>query len=192
MLIYLTWFFSHGAKFKRAWSQTAPPERVHRWRRRTRRSPEDLLRPPLIKTLADWTGRTGSVLVSASTGRTPPASPQTRRGAPPPPPGAPPPAASASRLPSDGKTKLPGVPVPPPLLFPPVPPDLSASVFSPSLCLTGRLSGVVTHAPAAAAAAFISAGQGLPHDTALTLQMERGPASPGTGGGGWGGGVLYN
>lgn len=70
------------------------------------------------------------------------------------------PAASTSHISSDGTTELPGVPVSP-LLFPPVPPDLSASVFSPSLCQTGRLSPS-RHSRRRLAAAFISAGLGHP------------------------------
>lgn len=64
------------------------------------------------------------------------------------------PAASTSHISSDGTTELPGVPVSP-LLFPPVSPDLSASVFSPSLCQTGRLSPS-RHSRRRLAAAFIS------------------------------------
>lgn len=134
---------------------------VHRWWRWTRRSSSE--------TLVDWTGLTGSILHQrrpTPARRSP--TPLKHAGGLPGTSGAASPAASTSHISSDGKTKLPGVPVPPPLLFPPVSPDLSAIVFSPSLCLTGGLSGVVTHA-----AAFIPAGQGLPHNTAITLQMER-------------------
>lgn len=85
------------------------------------------------------------------------------------------PAAATSHISSDGKTKLPGFPVPPPpLLFPPVSPDLSASVFSPSLCLTGRLSPS-RHSLCRLSAAFISAGQGHSRNAAITPQMKRGP-----------------
>lgn len=72
------------------------------------------------------------------------------------------------------KDKAARLPRPSSSFFPPVSPDLSASVFSPSLCLTGRLSPS-RHSLRRLSAAFISAGQGHPRNAAVTPQMKRSP-----------------